>query len=100
MIHQLRTYVLTEQGKTDFPARFRDHAARIMSRYGFKIIGAWHDVEGSDAKFLYMLEWPDKSVMEAAWEGFLSDEEWLSIRSSAKLVETIADRYLEPFPLN
>ena len=25
-----------------------DHAARIMSRYGLKIMGAWHVIEGRD----------------------------------------------------
>ena len=99
MIHQLRPYQLTEEGKTEFEHRFRDHAARIMQRYGFNILGAWQGTGTDDSEFLYLLEWPDEAAMKSGWEGFLADEEWLSVRSSAKLVNAIQDRYLSPVAL-
>lgn len=70
-----------------------------MPKYGFKIIGAWKETNNGDAKFHYLLEWSDEAVMKVGWDGFLSDEEWLSIRSSAKLVDAIEDKFLEPFPV-
>lgn len=100
MLHQLRIYELTEQGKTEFPARFGDHAARIMARYDFKIVGAWEEPDAEPAKFLYILEWPDEATMKAGWNKFLSDEEWLGIRSSAKLVDGVEDHFLNPLALN
>jgi hypothetical protein len=36
MIQQLRIYEIFENNKAAFHARFRDHAARIMQRYGFR----------------------------------------------------------------
>lgn len=39
MIHQRRIYEIFEANKRAFHARFRDHAARIMRRYGFDIVG-------------------------------------------------------------
>ena len=100
MIHQLRTYKLTDQGRTEFRNRFRDHAARIMQPYGFKIVGAWEKPDGDNAEFLYMLEWSDESAMKSGWENFLADEEWLGIRSSAKLVDGIMDQFLYPVSLS
>lgn len=41
MIHQLRIYEIFEDTKNAFHARFRDHAARIMRRYGFRILAIW-----------------------------------------------------------
>ena len=40
-IHQLRNYEIFEDTKDAFHARFRDHATRIMRRYGFHIVAMW-----------------------------------------------------------
>lgn len=100
MIHQLRIYELTDRGRSEFRGRFRDHAARIMQRYGFKILGAWEGQDSDNAEFIYMLEWSDESAMKIGWKKFLADEEWLGIRSSAKLVDGIKDRFLYPVSLS
>ena len=100
MIHQLRIYKLTEQGRTEFRDRFRDHAARIMQRYGFNIVGAWQREDRDNAEFMYMLEWSDEDEMKSGWDNFLADEEWLDIRSSAKLVDGIQDQFLHPVSLS
>ena len=39
MIHQLRIHEIFEYNKAAFHARFRDHAAGIMARHGFHIVG-------------------------------------------------------------
>jgi len=41
MIHQLRVYEIFETNTDAFHTRFRDHAARIMKRYGFDIVVMW-----------------------------------------------------------
>ena len=99
MIHQLRIYELTDRGRIEFRDRFRDHAARNMQRYGFKILGAWEKQDDDNAEFLYLLEWSDESAMKTGWDNFLADEEWLGIRSSAKLVDGLMDRFLHPVSL-
>jgi len=38
MIQQLRIYEIFEHNKEAFQARFRDHAMRIMKRYGFAFV--------------------------------------------------------------
>ena len=100
MIHQLRIYELTDRGRIEFRDRFRDHAARIMRRHGFIIVGAWQREDGDNAEFMYMLEWSDEDVMKTGWDNFLADEEWLGIRSSAKLVGGIQDQFPHPVSLS
>jgi len=105
MIHQLRIYEIFERNKHAFHARFRDHAARIMKRYGFDIIGMWE--AGSEAKegapprteFVYLLAWPDEATKTAAWDAFMRDAEWAEIKrrtaaEHGRLVGGTEDRVL------
>ena len=102
MIHQLRIYEIFEHNKAAFHARFRDHAMRIMrERYGFRFVKMWESRSGERTEFVYLLTWPDLVTKEAAWRGFLADEEWKEIKrvTNARhgdLVGEIEDRVLEP----
>lgn len=101
MIHQLRIYEIFEHNKAAFHARFRDHAARIMRRYGFTIRAMWESASAGRTEFIYLLEWPDEPTLRAAWAQFMADEEWKEIKrvTSAQhgdLVGSITDRILLP----
>jgi heme-degrading monooxygenase HmoA len=101
MIHQLRVYEIYEGNKQAFHDRFRDHAARIMAGHGFRILSMWETQSDERTEFVYLLEWPDEGVMEAAWESFLADEEWKEIKrvtgaEHGQLVGDIAERVLVP----
>lgn len=101
MIHQLRTYEIFDTNKAAFHARFRDHAARIMQRYGFKIVAMWETRANDKPQFVYLLEWPGEAAKAAAWSAFMADTEWAEIKrvTSAQhgvLVGAIEDRLLTP----
>jgi heme-degrading monooxygenase HmoA len=103
MIHQLRIYEIYDHNKAAFHERFRDHAARIMERYGFRILAMWETTTDSSTEFVYLLEWPDAETMAEAWERFLADEEWTEIKRETAarhgdLVGEIESRVLEPVP--
>jgi NIPSNAP len=103
MIHQLRVYEIFDSTKAAFHDRFRDHATRIMARYGFSIVAAWEAKTADRVEFVYLLEWSDEAAMSDAWARFMADEEWAEIkRASAaqhgQLVGEIEDRVLEPVP--
>ncbi|WP_244522043.1 hypothetical protein [Bradyrhizobium embrapense] len=67
MIQQLRIYEIFENNKAAFHARFRDHAARIMTgRYGFKFASMWETKFGDRTEFVYLLEWPDEGDQDRA----------------------------------
>lgn len=79
-VHQLRIYEIFEHNKRAFHDRFRDHAMRIMARYDFRILGTWETSLDGRREFVYLLEWPDRAVMEDRWAKFLADEEWIEIK--------------------
>lgn len=101
MIHQLRIYEIFEGNKEAFHARFRLHAARIMSTYGFEIVAMWETQSGERTEFVYLLTWPDEATMQLAWTRFRADEEWQEIKrltaaQHGDLVGEIEDRVLFP----
>jgi hypothetical protein len=69
MIHQLRINEIFEDRKDAFHARFRDHDARIMRRYGFHIVAMWEAKMDKRTEFVYLLEWPDERTKANACMG-------------------------------
>lgn len=99
MIHQLRIYEIFEHNKAAFHARFRDHAARIMATYGFKIVHMWESKTEQGTRFVYLLEWPNEEEMKLAWQRFMADQEWQEIKRVTReqhgdLVGTISEMVL------
>jgi heme-degrading monooxygenase HmoA len=99
MIHQLRIYEIFEDTKVAFHQRFKEHAARIMERYGFKIVSMWEARNANRTEFVYLLEWPDVAAKTKAWDAFMADEEWKEIKrvtgtAHGRLVGAIEDRVL------
>jgi heme-degrading monooxygenase HmoA len=99
VIHQLRIYKIVEHNKHAFHQRFRDHAARIMLRHGFRIVAMWEANGAGSPEFVYILEWPDERAKARAWETFMADEEWARIKRETgavhgSLVGGIEDRTL------
>jgi hypothetical protein len=100
VVHQLRIYQIFDNNKREFHERFRDHAMRIMARYGFEIVAMWEANGEGGPEFAYLLEWPDEVTMRDRWEKFMADEEWAEIKrvTAAKhgqLVGEIQDRTLK-----
>jgi heme-degrading monooxygenase HmoA len=99
-IHQLRIYEIPTENRQVFLDRFRDHALRIMKKYGFTIVSIWESEYKEKTEFVYLLEWKNEVSMKKAWEGFMSDQEWKDIKAqTAKLhgnfVNNIEDRTLK-----
>lgn len=63
-----------------FHDRFHDHALRLMRRHGFTVLDMWESDTGDRLQFVYLLSRRDEATMEARWEAFLADEEWIAIK--------------------
>jgi hypothetical protein len=99
VVYQLRIYEIFESNRQAFHDRFRDHAARIMGKYDFKIVAMWESKTDEGLEFVYLLQWPDEQTMKAQWEKFLADQEWSEIKIRTReehgvLVGEIEDRVL------
>ncbi len=100
-IQQLRIYEIFERNKPAFHARFRDHATRIMKRYGFDVVAMWETKQSDRTEFVYLLQWPDEATMKRQWNAFLADKEWSRIKKEwaavhGQAVGDIQDRTLKP----
>lgn len=100
-VMQLRIYQVRAEIAPAFHERFRDHAARVMKRHGFWIVGAWVTRGREQEEFSYLLAWDSRDTMQRAWQAFLADPEWIRIkRETANLnglyVLGIEDRELRP----
>lgn len=101
MIHQLRIYEIFERNKAAFHARFRDHAARIMVRHGFRMLAMWETASAGRTEFAYILAWPDNEARQAGWAAMMADAEWIEIKRRTNiehgdLVGAIEDRIMAP----
>lgn len=99
-VHQLRIYEIPKENRQVFLDRFRDHALRIMKKYGFRIVSIWESEFEGKTEFVYLLEWKNEETMKMAWQGFMADKEWKDIKAeTAKLhgdfVNNIEDRTLK-----
>lgn len=100
VIHQLRSYQIFDSNKKAFHKRFRDHAMRIMARYGFKIVATWESRHNNRTELVYLLEWSDREMMKEQWAKFMADQEWAEIKKATaeehgQLVGDIEDWTLE-----
>lgn len=100
-VQQLRIYDVPRANEGVFHQRFQGHAMRIMARYGFRIRSIWRSEHEGRTEFVYLLDWPDVSAMDAAWAAFLADPEWIAIKKETaardgKYVESVTARTLEP----
>jgi NIPSNAP. len=77
---QLRIYEVLPDKREIFHTRFKDHALRIMKRYGFEITALWESTSVVNFEFVYLLRWPDVATMDRQWKAFLADEEWIEIK--------------------
>jgi len=84
-IYQLRIYEVSPDKREVFHTRFKDHALRIMKRYGFEIIALWESTSVVNFEFVYLLHWPDAATMDIQWKAFLADEEWIEIKRQTVL---------------
>jgi heme-degrading monooxygenase HmoA len=103
VLHQLRVYEIFDGNKAAFHDRFRDHAARIMERHGFRILAAWETSNGKRTEFVYLLEWPDAQAMAEGWKRLAADGEWTEIKRQTAavhgpLVGDIDERVLRAVP--
>jgi len=80
MINQLRIYTVPKDNRGPFLDRFRDHAARIMGTYGFRIQAMWTAETDEALKFVYLLAWQDEADMAERWEAFMDDAEWAEVK--------------------
>ena len=84
-VHQLRIYEIFDTTSKPSTTRFRDHAMRIMKKYGLQ---HWRDV-GSEERpsarsSCICSNGPDEPTMKDRWAKFMADKEWADIKKETR----------------
>jgi len=79
-IYQLRIYEVSADKRQIFRDRFKNHALRIMKRYGFNVVALWESDSVTNFEFIYLLRWPDAATMDGGWKRLAADDEWSQIK--------------------
>ncbi|WP_228425135.1 hypothetical protein [Chryseobacterium jejuense] len=66
-VHQLRIYEIPKENRKVVLDRFRDHALRMMKKYGFIIVSIWEPRHEGKTEFVYLLEWKNEEAVKIAW---------------------------------
>ena len=93
MIYELRMYTAMPGRLADVLARFRDHTVDIWNRLGVRQLGYWTTAIGPDSNALtYMLVWDSMADREAKWGKFVTDPEWVRVRTASEASGPIVAR--------
>jgi hypothetical protein len=101
VLYELRVYEAVPGRLPALHARFADHTLRLFNRHGITPVGFWTTYIGpSSAQLTYLLRWESLADREQRWEAFMSDPEWIEVRTESErngpLVTHIENSILEP----
>ena len=80
MVYELRTYWAAPGMNEKLHERFRSLTMGIFKRLNMEVIGFWKPVSPGPetGDLVYILRFADEVAMNAAWEAFRSDPEWVA----------------------
>jgi hypothetical protein len=86
MIYELRTYWAAPGKAEAMHKRFRTLTRGIFARHGMGMVGFWSPspVTLESGDLVYMLCFPNEASMEAAWDAFRADPEWIAGKSASE----------------
>ncbi len=100
MLYEMRSYYVVPGRLPDIIARFRDHTTGIFERIGIKNIGYWTELVGRNDLLVYIIAFEDMADREAKWEKFITDPEWIEVKTrteaNGQIVRYLENRFLAP----
>jgi uncharacterized protein (DUF1330 family) len=87
-VYELRTYYAADGKMEALHSRFRDHTMKIFAKHKMKVVGFWGPVDkekGSENTLIYILEFPSRDAMKAAWDSFRKDPEWQAVAKASEV---------------
>ena len=85
MIYELRIYDAAPGKLANINRRFNDHTMGLFARHGIEVIGFWEHADGADGQLIYICAFADREAMDAAWEAFRSDPEWIAVKAASEV---------------
>ena len=86
-VYELRTYHAAPGKLEEVHKRFREHTMEIFKKHHLKVVGFWGPVDkekGSEDLLIYVLEFPSRAALTAAWDAFRKDPEWQAVAKASE----------------
>jgi hypothetical protein len=102
MIYELRIYHTMPGQLPALLSRFQNHTLRIWEKHGIRQAGFWTTLIGKSEsnQLTYLLAWDSLAEREERWSAFLSDPEWIAIKTETEkdhpLVQNISNELWKP----
>ena len=98
MVYELRTYRIPEGKMPNILSRFENITFVLFERHGIECVGFWTRSDANE--LVYICRYDSEAAMEAAWEAFRADPEWLKARevteADGPIVEEVFSNTLIP----
>lgn len=82
----------------DILGRFENITFGLFDRQGIKVVGFWTKKDVNE--LVYVCEYADEDEMNAKWEAFRADPEWIAAREKTEangpIVTEVISEILEP----
>jgi hypothetical protein len=101
MIYELRIYRCVPNRMPALLKRFETATLRIWQKHGIRQAGFWTTMIGeSNHELTYLLAWESLAEREQKWSAFISDPEWIAVRTETEkdgpIVATLSNSILQP----
>jgi hypothetical protein len=101
MIYELRIYRCVPNRMPALLKRFETATLRIWQKHGIRQAGFWTTMIGeSNHELTYLLAWESLAEREQKWSAFISDPEWIAVRTDTEkdgpIVATLSNSILQP----
>ena len=102
MIYELRTYWAAPGKIEALHQRFMTVTLKVFERHHMEVVGFWtpDPVTPESGDLVYMMRFADQAAMQAAWDAFRADPEWIEGRAASekdgRLVDRLTSQVLKP----
>jgi hypothetical protein len=99
MLYELRTYYTVPGRMPNLLARFRDHTVKLFEKNGIQNVGYWV-AENDPNCLIYIVRHQDAAGMQANWDKFRNDPEWVKAKGDSEadgpIVERLTSQAMNP----
>ena len=98
MTYELRTSIIPEGRMPDIVNRFETTALRLLKKHGIEVVGFWTRTDADE--LVYLCRYESETAMNAAWDSFRADPEWIETRekteANGQIVSEVISHTLAP----
>ena len=102
MIYELRIYWAAPGKIEALHNRFKNVTLKVFERHHMEVVGFWtpEQTTPESGDLVYIMRFPDQAAMQAAWDAFRADPEWIEGRAASEingpLVSRLTSQVLNP----